>query len=43
MNDLANLAPALGGLAAALIGFLYARRVRDRAHQARTPDEPYRG
>ncbi|HEU4968272.1 hypothetical protein [Sphingomonas sp.] len=38
MDDLANLAPALGGLAAALVGFLYARRIHDRAQAARAAE-----
>ena len=35
MDDLANLAPAIGGLLAALVGFLYARRIHDKAQAAR--------
>lgn len=38
MNDLANLAPAIGGLAAALVGFFYARRIHDKAQAARAAD-----
>ncbi|GAO40926.1 hypothetical protein SCH01S_52_01090 [Sphingomonas changbaiensis NBRC 104936] len=38
MDVLANLAPAIGGLIAALVGYLYARRVHDRAQRARAAD-----
>ena len=38
MDVLANLAPAIGGLIAALVGYLYARRIHDRAQKARAAD-----
>ena len=38
MDELSNLAPAIGGLIAALVGFLYARRIHDRAQAARAAD-----